>query len=163
MAATAQRPSENAAQAIVPRHFMGLVYGEDLAAQNCGSVEIEIADGFFDGLVFGLLQAFGEFAFEDIVFRALGFNRKAKFLFYARRLVAKQFCGVVEIYGRSALGWRFVRQDGADLPVYCQFRVTARAFHFKRCGRLLRHAAILRQFQQAQKRNGGCAGLRSRG
>jgi len=38
------------------------------AYQRLDSIEVEIAQGFFDGAVFGFLQSFCEFASEHILF-----------------------------------------------------------------------------------------------
>src|SRR5215472_15077463 len=122
----------------------------------CWLIEIEIAEGLFDGSVFGFLQALGKFSGENIFLGFFCFHRRAEFCFHRFALLAQKIGCVVEIDGRRRLWRRHVRKHDAQFPIDSQLRVTAGTFSLKGFAVLLaRHGHILRQFRFGRVTTGG--------
>ena len=94
------------------------------------SVEIKIANRFFDGLVLGFFQALGKLSREHVFLCAFRFHRLTEFLFDALGLFPEQARGVVEINGWRRLRRRDVRENRGKFRVNCQLGLTTRAFDF---------------------------------
>src|ERR1700722_19601687 len=107
-------------------------------------VEIKIAERLFDGRVFGFLQAFGEFAREDVFFRFFGFHRETEFFFDAIALLAEEAGCVVEVDGRRSFH-DFVGEHDFEFGIDGQLGVAARAVYVDGLWFVLRHAGIVRQ------------------
>ena len=60
-------------------------------------VEVEIAKRFFYWLIFGFLQTFGKFPFQNIVLHSLRLDRQLEFRFHSFRLLTEQARGVIQI------------------------------------------------------------------
>jgi hypothetical protein len=110
------------------------------------SIEIEIAERLFDGAVFGLLQAFGEFSGEDVFLGFFGFDGGTELRFDCFGLLAQESRSVVKINGRWRLGRRNVREDYSEFAIESELRVAARAIGFEGFFMFARHGGILRQF-----------------
>src|SRR5580700_1867540 len=95
------------------------------------SIEIKIAERFFDGSVLGLFEALGKFAREDVLFRLFSLDRRAEFRFDGVRLLAQVPCRVVEVDRRRTLRGRNVRKYGAERAIHGQLRAAARAIQFE--------------------------------
>ena len=100
------------------------------ASGRQSSVEIKIANRFFDGLVLGFFQALGKLSRENIFLRAFRFHRLAKFLFDTLGLFPEQARRIVEINGRRRLRRRNVRENDGKFRVNCQLGLTAWAIDF---------------------------------
>src|SRR5579859_5095749 len=98
--------------------------------RKTSSVEIKVADRFFDRLVLGFLQAFGELSREHVFLCALRFDGLPELRLDALGLLLEQARGVVEINGR----WWFrrwnVREHDAEFRVNCEFGLATRAIDF---------------------------------
>src|SRR5580698_7017421 len=95
-------------------------------------IEVEIAQWFFDGPVFRLLQSLGEFSSQHIFLRFLRFHRRAEFRLHRVHLLAQQARCVVQVHrGRRLRRWH-MGQYHANLAIDRELRLAARATNGKR-------------------------------
>jgi hypothetical protein len=81
------------------------------------SIEVKIAERFFDGSILGLFEALGKFAREDVLFRLFGLDGRTELRFDGVRLLAQVPCRVVEVDRRRTLWRRNVREHGAERAI----------------------------------------------
>jgi hypothetical protein len=110
------------------------------------SIEIEVAERFFDGAVFGLLQTFGKFSGENVFLGFFCFHGGPELRLDSFGLLAQEARRVVEINGRRRPGRWDVREHHSEITIKSELCVTARAIGFEGFFTFARHAAILRQF-----------------
>ena len=118
------------------------------------SVEVEIADGLFNGLIFRLFQPLRKFAREKIFFGPLGLNREAEFFFDSIVVLAEQAGGVIEVDRRRALGG-FMGKDGAHFDVHSELGLAARTLDQDRFVGVFCHGGILTPIEVAGLVGGG--------
>jgi hypothetical protein len=111
------------------------------------SIEIKIAERFFDWAVFRFLQAFGELARENIFLGFFGFHGCAEFCLDGFCLLAQEPCRIIEINRGRRFRRRDVRKHNSEFPIQGELRMTTGAIRFKGLFALARHGAILRQFE----------------
>src|SRR5665213_2472273 len=77
------------------------------------AIQIEIAQGLFDGLILGLLQGFLVLAIQHVFLLAFGFPGIAELVFALLRLLRQDPRGVADIDVRSGPWRRYMREhDG---------------------------------------------------
>lgn len=87
-----------------------------VADRNLQSIEVEVAKRFFEWGVFGFLQAFGEFAGEDVLLRTFGFDRGAEFGLDGVGLFAQKTRGVIQV-DRGGPHRRDMREHDAESAI----------------------------------------------
>src|SRR5579864_995453 len=94
------------------------------------SVEIEIANRFFDGLILRFFQAFGELARENVFLGALRFDGLPELCLDTLGLLLEQARRVVKVNGRRRFRRWNVREHDAEFRVNRELGLATRAIDF---------------------------------
>jgi hypothetical protein len=107
------------------------------------SIQIEIAEWFFNRLALCFFQTFLKLARQHVVFFLFGFPGLAELVLSLPSLLGKYSGGIIQIHARSLSHRCNVRKDDRELRIHFELRLAAWTRHFNGVG-FLGHGCILR-------------------